>query len=245
MRYSTFTSSEEPAPPRAIGIGPLITMDGGVINDEMEGGTSMNFSQEVVQEFQLHRSTTTCPRASPLWVRINIVTRSGSNDFHGAATSFTATTIWPPIRLYSAIRSTQNPFFARRNPGFNVGGPIKKDKLFFFFNYEHLNQGSVLAVPGTLPSTSALSGVFPSPLHYNLDQPRGSTTGSTTRTISSCAIRTTGTTPSRPMSALRSFQLELQRQLVGPKHHGTHHHHLAEPCERFPVPVSLLGKQCF
>ena len=37
----------------AYGIGPLITMDGGVINDEMEGGTSMNFSQEVVQEFQL------------------------------------------------------------------------------------------------------------------------------------------------------------------------------------------------
>ena len=35
------------------GVGPLITMDGGVINDEVEGGTSMNFSQEVVQEFQV------------------------------------------------------------------------------------------------------------------------------------------------------------------------------------------------
>jgi hypothetical protein len=33
----------------AYGIGPLITMDGGIINDEMEGGTSMNFSQEIIQ----------------------------------------------------------------------------------------------------------------------------------------------------------------------------------------------------
>ena len=35
------------------GVGPLITMDGATINDEMEGGTSMNFSQDVVQEFQI------------------------------------------------------------------------------------------------------------------------------------------------------------------------------------------------
>ena len=39
------------------GVGILMTMDGGTINDEMEGGTSMNFSQEVVQEFQLQQNS--------------------------------------------------------------------------------------------------------------------------------------------------------------------------------------------
>jgi hypothetical protein len=45
-----------------------------------------------------------------------------------------------------------DPFFARRNPGFYLGGPIKKDKLFFFFNYEHLNQTAVDLVQEDLRS---------------------------------------------------------------------------------------------
>lgn len=149
------------------GIGPLITMDGGVINDEMEGGTSMNFSQEVVQEFQLSSLNYDVSTGITSSGAVNIVTRSGSNDFHGAGYFFYRD---HNMAAYPALQRDpldENPFFARRNPGFNVGGPIKKDKLFFFFSYEHMNQGSVLAVPGTLPSTAALSGVFPSPLHYN------------------------------------------------------------------------------
>ena len=47
---------------------------------------------------------------------------------------------------HSLVRNSlaPDPFFARRNPGFWVGGPIKKDKLFFFFNYENLNQTQVV-----------------------------------------------------------------------------------------------------
>jgi Carboxypeptidase regulatory-like domain len=151
----------------AYGIGPLITMDGGVINDEMEGGTSMNFSQEVVQEFQLSSLNYDVSTGITSSGAINIVTRSGSNEFHGAGYFFFRD---HNMAAYPALQRDpldENPFFARRNPGFNIGGPILKDKLFFFFSYEHMNQSSVLAVPGTLPSTAALSGVFSSPLHYN------------------------------------------------------------------------------
>ncbi len=151
----------------AYGIGPLITMDGGVINDEMEGGTSMNFSQEVVQEFQLSSLNYDVGTGITSSGAVNIVTRSGSNDFHGAGYFYFRD---HNMAAYPALQRDpldENPFFARRNPGVNVGGPIKKDKLFFFFSYEHMNQTSVLAVPGTLPSTVGLSGVFASPLHYN------------------------------------------------------------------------------
>ena len=44
-----------------------------------------------------------------------------------------------------------DPFFVRRNPG-ALGGPIMKDKIFFFFSYEHLNQTSAITEQEELPS---------------------------------------------------------------------------------------------
>jgi hypothetical protein len=70
------------------GVGPIITMDGGVINDEVEGGTSMNFSQEVVQEFQIASANFDASTGIAVGGAVNIVTRSGSNDFHGSAYFF-------------------------------------------------------------------------------------------------------------------------------------------------------------
>lgn len=149
------------------GIGPLITLDGGVINDEMEGGTSMNFSQEIVQEFQLSAVNYDIATGITSSGAVNVVTRSGSNDFHGSAYFFYRD---HNMAAYPGLQRDpldENPFFARRNPGADLGGPILKDKLFFFFSYEHMNQTSVFAVPETLPSTLGLSGVFGSPLSYN------------------------------------------------------------------------------
>jgi hypothetical protein len=150
------------------GVGTRLTMDGGTINDEMEGGTSMNFSQEVVQEFQI--STTNFDASTGIGSRgaVNIITRSGSNDFHGGAYFFYRD---HNMAAYPGLARTPlfpNPFFQRKNPGFLVGGPIKKDKLFFFFNYEHLAQTAVLAEQEDLPSIRGLSGIWPEPYHYNL-----------------------------------------------------------------------------
>jgi carboxypeptidase family protein len=152
----------------AYGIGPLITMDGGVINDEMEGGTSMNFSQEVVQEFQLSSLNYDVGTGITSSGAINIVTRSGGNDFHGAGYFFFRDHNMAAYPGLARVSIDPNPFFARRNPGANIGGPVKRDKLFFFFSYEHMNQTSVFAdEESSLPSTAALNGVYPSPLHYN------------------------------------------------------------------------------
>lgn len=150
------------------GVGARLTMDGGTINDEMEGGTSMNFSQEVVQEFQLSTLNFDASTGIGASGAINIITRSGSNDFHGSAYYFYRD---HNIAAYPGLSRSAlfpNPFFQRKNPGFLLGGPIKKDKLFFFFNYEHLGQTAVLSEQEDLPSVQALSGVWPEPYHYNL-----------------------------------------------------------------------------
>jgi len=94
---------------------------------------------------------------------INIVTRSGGNDFHGSGYFFYRD---HNMAAYPGLaRSTldPNPFFARRNPGVWISGPIAKDKLFFFFNYEYTNQVQAIQVQPDLPSVAGLENVFSSP----------------------------------------------------------------------------------
>lgn len=150
------------------GVGATLTMDGGVINDEMEGGTSMNFSQEVVQEFQLSSVNFDASTMIGTAGAINIITRSGTNDFHGSAYYFYRDHNMAAYPGLSRSTFNPNPFFQRRNPGVVLGGPVKKDKVFFFFNYEHLDQTAVLTEQEDLPSVRGLSGIWPEPYHYNL-----------------------------------------------------------------------------
>ncbi len=158
-----------------------ISIDGASIVDNVEGGTVMNFSQEVVQEFQLSSANFDLGTGITGAGAINIVTRSGSNDFHGSAYFFFRDhnmAAFPGLKRPSdpsalnqfcvdptsvACSKVQNPFFARRNPGFWVGGPIMKNKAFFFFNLEHQNQVQALALSPDIKSAQGLANIYSSP----------------------------------------------------------------------------------
>ena len=141
-----------------------ITVDGGNVRDAIEStGTQMNFSQEVVQEFQVSSANFDLSTGITSVGAINMVTRSGANAFHGSGYFFFRDhnmSAYPGLARDSAV---PDPFFARRNPGFWVGGPIVKDKLFFFFNYEYMNQTQAFTVHPDLPSIAPLGGTFFSP----------------------------------------------------------------------------------
>jgi hypothetical protein len=140
-----------------------ISVDGGPVRDRIEGsGSSMNFSQEVVQEFQLSEVNFDLSTDITSVGSINIVTRSGGNDFHGSGYFFFRD---HNMAAYPGLQRTapSDPFFVRRNPGFWLGGPIKKEKAFFFFNYEYQNQLQAVTVQPDLPSLAPLAGSFGSP----------------------------------------------------------------------------------
>jgi hypothetical protein len=142
-----------------------ITVDGGNIRNPVEGGTGTNFSQEVVQEFQLSSVNFDLSTGITAFGAINVVTRSGSNDFHGSGYFYFRdhnTAAYPSLDRNSI---DANPFFARRQGGFRIGGPIKKDKLFFFFNFENTNQAGVYVVQPDLPSLAGLTSVSTAPYH--------------------------------------------------------------------------------
>jgi hypothetical protein len=133
-----------------------ITVDGATVNDSVTGGTQQNFSQDVVQEFQVSIANFDLSTGITGSGAVNVVTRSGGNDFHGSAFFYFRDHNMAAYPYLQRDPHTPDPFFARRQPGFWLGGPIKKDKLFFFASYEHNNQRGVFSA---LPSTPEFVGL--------------------------------------------------------------------------------------
>ncbi len=145
-----------------------ITVDGATIRDSVTGGTQQNFSQEVVQEFQVSAINFDLSTGIGSSGAVNVVTRTGSNDFHGSAFFFYRDHNMSAYPSLQRDPSNPDPFFARRQPGFWFGGPMKKDRLFFFVSYEHDNQDGVYS---TLPNDTLLQSfatLTNSPFHQNL-----------------------------------------------------------------------------
>ncbi len=145
-----------------------ITVDGATVQDSITGGTQQNFSQEVVQEFQLSSTNFDLSTGIAAGGAINVVTRSGGNDFHGAAFFYFRD---HDLAAYPYLARDPNepasPFFARRQEGFWFGGPIVKDKLFFFSSLEHINQTAVFSAFPSNPLFDNLGANTSSPYHAN------------------------------------------------------------------------------
>ncbi|MEK6322490.1 MAG: carboxypeptidase regulatory-like domain-containing protein [Acidobacteriota bacterium] len=141
----------------------LISVDGARVNDRITGGTSQNFSSETVQEFQISTTAFDLSSGTVSAGAVNIVSRTGTNKFHGSSffffrdhnmsafpdfkrpTEFLANGITRRNILCAdpaseGCKRALDPFFVRRQFGGTIGGPIKKDKIFFFANYERNDQ---------------------------------------------------------------------------------------------------------
>jgi carboxypeptidase family protein len=140
-----------------------ITVDGGNIRDGVNGNSSQNFSQEVVEEFQLSSVNFDLSTGITGTGAVNIVTRSGGNQHHGAGYYLFRDHNMAAYPALNRSAFNPDPFFARRHAGFVIGGPIKKDRLFFFVNFEHTNQDSVVSFQPNSTRFPGLAGNFGSP----------------------------------------------------------------------------------
>ena len=145
-----------------------ITVDGATVQDSITGGTQQNFSQEVVQEFQLSSTNFDLSTGIGAGGAINVVTRSGGNDFHGSAFFFYRDhNISAFPTLGHEPGEPASPYFARKQGGFWFGGPIKKDKLFFFSSLEHIDQTSLFSAFPSDPLFQSFGTNAASPYHAN------------------------------------------------------------------------------
>ena len=86
---------------------------------------------------------------------INAITRSGTNSFHGSAYWFLRDEDFDARNYFDG---SVIPPFHRNNFGASIGGPIKKNKTFFFFNYEGIRQDQGLSFHDTVPTAAARAG---------------------------------------------------------------------------------------
>ncbi len=146
-----------------------ITVDGVANQDQVQGGTEQNFSQEVVQEFQISTVNFDLSTGLSSSGSINIVSRTGGNAFHGGGYFFFRDHNMAAYPGLQRDPTNPDPFFARRQSGGTLSGPIQKNKLFFFANVEHTNQTGAVNVRPSDPALANFGGIFESP--YNGTQP--------------------------------------------------------------------------
>ena len=116
--------------------------------------TVLRLNSEAIQEF---RVTTTNPNANQGHsggAQISLVTRSGSNEWHGSAFELYRSKGLAANDFFNNRTGVAKPQLIRHSFGGSLGGPIKKDRAFFFYSYEALRQLSQTSVVRTVPLAS-------------------------------------------------------------------------------------------
>ncbi|HMG36895.1 MAG TPA: carboxypeptidase regulatory-like domain-containing protein [Blastocatellia bacterium] len=112
------------------------------LNDMVQNQITFQPSINTVQEFKVDNSTFSAEFGRNSGAIVNIATRSGTNNFHGEAFEFFRNDVLDAANFFDL----KKPPFKRNQFGAALGGPIVKDKTFFFFSYEGLRQRQGLTV---------------------------------------------------------------------------------------------------
>jgi Carboxypeptidase regulatory-like domain len=135
-----------------------VLIDGVDNNDSTSNRVRPTISQEAVSEFQINRNGYNAEFGRASAGIINIVSKSGTNQFHGNVYNYFRNERLDARNTFAAAQQ-KDPPFKRNQPGFTFGGPIRKDKTFFFAAYEGLIRResaftTILADPSILQPTS-------------------------------------------------------------------------------------------
>jgi carboxypeptidase family protein/TonB-dependent receptor-like protein len=153
----------------------------------IDGASASNFDQnsgilnvpytpsvDSVEEFKVEQTNFTAEYGFAGGTIINVITRSGTNQFHGSAYEFFRNSVMDANEWFNNASGTPIAPLKRNDFGGTVGGPIRKDKTFFFFDYEGLRehtsaQSGFMGVPslcergdpsGTCPAGAPALGNF-------------------------------------------------------------------------------------
>jgi hypothetical protein len=143
----------------------LYTVDGLIVNDYANGspgsGLNVNLGVDAVREFAVLTSGYGAQYGMNSGGVVNAIFKSGANQVHGDAFGFFRNAALDARNFFDAPGSV--PPFHRNQYGGSIGGPIQKDKTFFFGSFEGLNQNLSISEKTLTLSNAARTGVVPNP----------------------------------------------------------------------------------
>ncbi len=131
------------------------------LNDMVQNQITFQPSINTVSEFKVDNSTYSAEYGRNSGAIVNIATRSGSNNYHGEVFDFLRNEMFDARNFFNIPPARQSTF-KRNNFGANFGGPIVRDKTFFFLSYEGLRQRQGITLnPIVLTTTQRASVTNP------------------------------------------------------------------------------------
>jgi outer membrane receptor protein involved in Fe transport len=126
-------------------------IDGQPNKDTVVGGAASQFNQETIAEFQVLTAGFRAEFGQASGAIVNVITKSGGNDLHGLASLFFRNNVFDSSNSLD-VNQTEAPFLQRWDYSLALGGPIIKDKVFFFGSAERIRENRELNFvppPGT------------------------------------------------------------------------------------------------
>jgi Carboxypeptidase regulatory-like domain len=127
-------------------------------SDEIANAPSFRPSIEGIQEFKLVTGTYNAEYGRRPGAQVNVVTKGGSNNFHGDLFEFIRNQAIDAVNYFN-VPGVQ-PAFKRNQFGGTLGGPIIRDKTFFFVNYEGLRLRQTVSPRSSVPTPAMVTGDF-------------------------------------------------------------------------------------
>jgi hypothetical protein len=115
---------------------------------------------DAVQEFSVITSNVSAEYGRTSGGVINAITRSGTNQFHGGVYEFLRNDALDAANFFENSSGLKKASFRQNQFGVSAGGPIRKDKLFVFGDYEGIRYSKGLPNPITVPSNNARNGIL-------------------------------------------------------------------------------------
>jgi hypothetical protein len=137
-------------------------LDGTLQNDFTNGpagsaaGTALGM--ESIQEFRVESSTYSAEFGRNFGGQINVLTKSGTNTVRGSAYEFHRNDAMDAANYFDV---SGKPDFARNQFGGSIGGPLRRERLFYFVSYEGLRENLGKTISSFVPDNDARRGILP------------------------------------------------------------------------------------